>query len=359
MPLQPSSNPPTLRLSAGAGDPVIEALRGVAALMVMATHFVPLLRPQSGLWGFASTGVDLFFVLSGYVFAPYLLGKPLKLLPHLIRRFFRLYPLYVCALLLFVGLRWPDASAWTHFVAHLFMAHTLSSLEVAAFYNPAFWSLPPEVEYYLLLPLLAWAATRWRFAGLLLLAAALHLLLVALATPGEGVSARAIATVHAPGLLVEFMLGSWAYVLLLRDAQGHHKWLRLSLGLCIVLGMLALYAQFLVAGSATAPLWISGNFGVGAALGYALLVSALAWPERTSVGRYTPWLRHIGELSYGVYLFHNAAPQLLARWWPSASGVTALLLCVALTLLLATLMHYAVEQPLRSYGRRLSQTLTK
>jgi len=150
---------------AAEGDPVIEALRGFAALLVMATHYTALITSEAGLWGFASTGVDLFFVLSGYVFAPYLFGKSLRLVPHLIRRFFRLYPLYLVALLLYVVLRLPAASAWDHFAAHLFMAHTFSSLEVAYFYNAAFWSLPPEVEYYLLLPLLAWAATRLGSVG--------------------------------------------------------------------------------------------------------------------------------------------------------------------------------------------------
>ena len=39
---------------------------------------------------------------------------------------------------------------------------SLCTLEIANFYNPAFWSLPPEVEYYLLLPLLAWFSVRAR-----------------------------------------------------------------------------------------------------------------------------------------------------------------------------------------------------
>src|SRR4051812_14362325 len=136
-------------------DPAIEALRGFAALMVVTVHYARFLTADAGAWGVASTGVDLFFVLSGYVFAPYFFGKPLEMVPHLVRRFFRLYPLYVCALLTYVVLKLPDPSAWRHFWAHLFMLHTLGSLAIAFFYNPAFWSLPPEVEFYLLLPVLA------------------------------------------------------------------------------------------------------------------------------------------------------------------------------------------------------------
>ena len=61
---------PTIVASAGGEDLVIEAIRGWAALMVMATHYVFMVSPHSGMWGFASTGVNLVCVLSGYVFAP-------------------------------------------------------------------------------------------------------------------------------------------------------------------------------------------------------------------------------------------------------------------------------------------------
>ena len=370
------------------GDPVIEALRGLAALLVMATHYTYLLTSQAGLWGFASTGVDLFFVLSGYVFAPYFFGKPLSLQPHLIRRFFRLYPLYLCALLLYVGLHVPTSAAWDHFGVHLLMGHTLTSLAIANFYNPAFWSLPPEVEYYLLLPLLAWLSCqhrlgRFRFVGLVVLAAALHLALVAVASPDEKtVTVRAIATIHIPGVLVEFMLGSLAYAIVRGDTRGAVALLRLVLGFLVLAGMAVIFANHVasVNGVArTVPVWIGGNIGLGAALGYALIVSAVTSPPRdppralsnefTHAADSTPrlWFQAtfrpvfivMGELSYGVYLFHNAAPQILGRVVPTMGGVAALLACTGITLLMAFAAHHAIEKPMRAYGRRLSQTAAR
>jgi peptidoglycan/LPS O-acetylase OafA/YrhL len=103
--------------------------------------------------------------------------------------------------------------------------------------------------------------------------------------------------------------------------------------------------------------------GVGAALGYALLISGLVSAKGQPVtnGRrwLTPGFLFMGQLSYGVYLFHNAAPLLLRRLWPELGGMTLVMLCVALTLLLATATHYAVERPLRNYGRKLSQAFRK
>ncbi len=372
-PMAATTQPPVERSlpARQEGDAVIEGLRGFAALLVVATHYAPMLLPELGIWGFASTGVDLFFVLSGYVFAPYLFGKPLPLLPHLVRRFFRLYPLYLLALLTYVGLRWPAASAWDHFAVHLFMAHTFSSLEVAYFYNPAFWSLPPEVEYYLLLPLLAWTASRfgslrYRFVGLVLLAAAMHLLLVATAAPNEGITARAVATIHLPGLWVEFMLGSLAYVLLQHAATPPARWVRLALGLAVLACMALVFMAYVapITGvTSVVPPWVSGNIGLGAALGYALLVSALASAPRHASAQtsrwFTPWFVFMGELSYGVYLLHNAAAQMLRRLLPGLESLQLVALSLGLTLVLAWVAHHAIERPLRNYGRSLSQAFKK
>jgi peptidoglycan/LPS O-acetylase OafA/YrhL len=338
-------------------DPAIEALRGLAALVVVAAHYARFIIDQPGAWGFATTGVDLFFVLSGYVFAPYFFGKPLPAGPHLVRRFFRLYPLYVVALFTYAVLKEPDPAAWSHFWTHLFMAHTLHSQEVAFFYNPAFWSLPPEVEFYLALPLLVWLLARVRFAWLIWIALALHLALAALAVPGEGVTPRAIATVHLPGLLIEFCLGAWAYRL--AQGQAGAAAFRLACGLGWLAVMCVVYATWIAGGrDASAPGWISGNIGLGAAFGYALVVSGVAtradgWRD----GRLRLCFL-AGQLSYGVYLFHNAAPSIVQRLWQGASGWPALLASLALTLLIAFALHHAVEAPLRNLGRNLSRRIS-
>jgi len=204
------------------------------------------------------------------------------------------------------------------------------------------------------------------FVCILLLAAAMHLLLVTAAAPGAGITARAIATIHLPGLLIEFMWGSLAYAMLQRAATGGARLRRLVLGLAVLAGMGFVFTSYIapvhgVAG--TPPSWISGNIGFGAAFGYALLVSALASAPQQTPGQtarwFTPWFVRMGQLSYGVYLFHNAAPQILSRILPTASGVAAVLLCVAITLALAWAAHHAIERPLRNYGRRLSQVFKK
>ena len=138
--------------------------------MVLATHYHELAGWHISALKFLHVGVDLFFVISGYVFAPYLFGKPLRLRPFFVRRWFRVYPLYLAAVFVYACLRPWEALKGGNILRHLLFLHTFESREVAFSLNPAFWSLPPEVEFYLILPVLA-----------PLVASSLHRLLMVLA----------------------------------------------------------------------------------------------------------------------------------------------------------------------------------
>lgn len=339
-------------------NPVIEGLRGLAAMLVVATHYAHLITDQAGAWGFASTGVDLFFVLSGFVFAPYMLGKPLYYPAHLVRRLLRLYPLYLCALMLYVALK-PADRAWDHFLSHIGMAHTLQSLEIASFYNPAFWSLPPEIEFYLALPLLMIAARYLGVWGVVVAAAMAKLLLVALADPAApALTYRAIAMVHLPGLLVEFMLGCYAYCLS-QKVTVWQRWCLLLLGVLALAGDGFLFTHFVSGGQAQAggvQFWVSANMGLLAALAYMPVVAGLAGMTVTCQAWLVACL-WAGRLSFGVYLFHNAMGQMVALLAPQWGGWTAWIVQLLCTLLLSAMLHLAVEAPARRLGRQLAARL--
>jgi exopolysaccharide production protein ExoZ len=339
----------------------IEGLRGLAAMIVLAAHYAHFFVAGEGWWSFATTGVDLFFVLSGFVFAPYLFGRPLALLPHLVRRFFRLYPLYIAAVLLYVGLHEPRATAWSEFLPHLLMAHTLGSLETAFFYNPAFWSLPPEVEFYLLLPLLALWALRWGFVSLIAAAIVLHLGIAVFEISGKpSVSPRDLAAVHLPGVLVEFMLGAAAYVLATKLARPAARRAVALCGLALLAVIGTLFTLHYTGGpilANSAPAWLRGNIGFGAALGYMCLLAAASGTLQTGSRWRIRLAVYAGHLSYGVYLFHNAAQTLAGRLLPQHPAWQQALSALLMTLLIALLAHLVIEKPLRTYGRSLAARL--
>jgi len=149
-----------------------DALRAAAIFAVVLHHLIYLTKPTIGnhrpydLGYLGIWGVNCFFVLSGY-----LLGRPYiamlldekRRVPSIrlfyLRRFLRIYPLYlvaiafsVCAMLVTFH-KWP---AVIDVILHVFMIHTLSE-RYAISLNGPLWTMSVDAEYYLLLPLLSMA----------------------------------------------------------------------------------------------------------------------------------------------------------------------------------------------------------
>jgi peptidoglycan/LPS O-acetylase OafA/YrhL len=153
----------------------LDGLRAVAATLVLGHHLGAatvsdaLIARGHGVIGFfagtlGTSGVELFFVLSGVVLArPYLrYGRPFELGIYLRRRATRLFPPYLVAWLLaglsmFVLSTYPT---WLTFVANLPRFHVrdwllqLGILYFGEHYNFAWWSLDIEILFYAFLPLL-------------------------------------------------------------------------------------------------------------------------------------------------------------------------------------------------------------
>lgn len=336
----------------------IELMRGLAAMLVVLAHYHPLVTAEPGLLQFAFTGVDLFFVISGFVFAPYFFGKRLSARAYLVRRLFRIYPLYVVALLGYAWLRWAHGQDVAHLGKHLLFLHTLESREIAFQFNPAFWSLPPEVEYYLVLPWLAALAGTWRKALAITVVAAVVHLAIARLGPADAAATGAtwLLGFHLPALLVEFMLGTLAWRAVGRGLSNGMRVLMLAVGLGAWFALALAFSTLGDAGVAGHAA-LRGNVGLLAAMAYALILAAWVGWVRHPV----PWLLALataaGNLSYGLYLFHNAMPVALARLKASLGGSAFALLCLAATALTAQVLHVLWESPCRDWGRRLAQRM--
>lgn len=144
----------------------LDVLRGVAVLLVMAHHIV--LQPdESGIFGplenvmirFGWSGVDLFFVLSGFLVGGLLLGElrsyqKLDVRRFIIRRGFKIWPSYfaylaVVLLILLVQEHGNAHRALGHILPNFF--HVQNYLGTA---RPHTWSLAVEEHFYVFLPLL-------------------------------------------------------------------------------------------------------------------------------------------------------------------------------------------------------------
>lgn len=346
-----------VRQEAPSNDWSVELVRGIAAGLVVVAHYGPMTGLNLGPFRFAYTGVDLFFVLSGFVFAPYLFGKRLSISAHLIRRFFRLYPLYAIALGCYAGLKWQTGLSAEILLKHVFFLHTLESREIAFYFNPAFWSLPPEVEFYLLLPMLAATAAMCTVRSVpigILLALLMHGLLVFLSPPAPEINFASVLLVHLPGLLIEFMLGTMAWQL---SRQSLSVRMRLLFAITGVLLWWLLASLFVSLGDAGIEkiAGLRGNMGLFAACAFAFML--VAWVG--AIKQPSSWLIAMatvaGNLSYGLYLFHNAAPQVFAPYQAALPGPVFALLCLGATLLLVHVLHRLWEAPCRQFGRQLAE----
>lgn len=335
----------------------LEAWRGIAAWMVVYVHYHGLAGIDPPLLRMTFTGVDLFFVLSGFVFAPYLFGRRIEVRAFALRRFFRIYPAYVVALAVYVGLKMQAGIAPAYLWQHLVMGH-LQSREMAFFYNPAFWSLPPEAEFYVFLPLLAafTQGNRARFAALLATAAAARLALGHWSDPISATDLVFIWMHHLPGMLIEFLTGTCAWLLFLRVRTWRSRLLLTAAGVAGWLALAHAFGQWGDAGFNAG--WARGQLGWLAALAFAAIVAGTARPPRRAPPVVVSAAKWAGRLSYGTYLLHFAALTLVTPYVPTLGAMGVVLLACLLTLTGSWLMYLLWENPWRMFGRRLAKPLS-
>ncbi|MCW5618177.1 MAG: acyltransferase [Nitrosomonas sp.] len=331
-------------------NPAIELLRGIAAIMVMLCHYAVLIQDTERSWlNFLYTGVDFFFVISGFVFAPVLLSPAREnTAAFAIRRIFRIYPLFLFAIIFYALL---PHNTWDSgiMLQHALFLHTTVSKEVAFYYNPAFWSLPVEVEFYLLIGLLVFLKIR-NTVPLLLLLSGLSLLasLWAHHFLPENAHAKLVVIHHLISILPEFLLGTLAYLI----SKNCGRLAGMLYGIAGLLLLSALCQGFVTHGNMISGMTY-GFFNLLCALGYQWIIIACVSLYRhvQHAASLTLFAGVMGNLSYGVYLFHNAIPPLMSALF-EFTGVTLFTASILTTFIISAIMYRILENPMRNFGRR-------
>jgi peptidoglycan/LPS O-acetylase OafA/YrhL len=336
--------------------PDIEGLRGIAVLLVVLYHMgIPSLRG-----GFI--GVDVFFVLSGYLITGILTrsveeGRGLGFAEFYARRVRRLLPaslLVLVATCLVIPVAFPPteqvlfsraARATALYVSNLwFLFQTSDYFGAAAEFNPFLhtWSLGVEEQFYLVWPLLLWAGFRGRGdrrrAALLLGVVGLISYAASLWYTFDFLSA---AFYLMPLRAWEFAAGG---LLVLRRTEVRREEERLNalvgflgLGLILVSGVVVRsYALF---PGVTATLPTIGTL--------AVLAAGERRDWRGASGLLTFWpLQVLGRLSYSWYLWHWPVGLITNQMLPDP-GILAGTLAATGSLGLSVLTYLFVEHPAR------------
>ncbi|HEX8913357.1 MAG TPA: acyltransferase [Humisphaera sp.] len=320
--------------------PGLDGLRGIAILLVMWGHFAPTLTPGETAWsrwtanllnaGWA--GVDLFFVLSGFLITDLLLrakaGRPGVDPPSagryfgcfFARRALRIAPLYLAVLagvtiwLLGVGGRdtwraWAELSPWLWTcTSNVAVAREGWAFKFDGVLLNHFWSLAIEEQFYLVWPALVYACRRRTLAhacvAALLLAPALRAYYVFEA--GNGYAAFALtpcrADAFAVGGLLALAVGAGTRRLAAAGAA------MMSVGGAVALAAFADQRWIDVVGRSALPVFFGGAVLVGL---------------KTRVGLWldNPPLRFFGRYSYGLYVLHFLLYHPLDTLFPTSLGV--------------------------------------
>jgi peptidoglycan/LPS O-acetylase OafA/YrhL len=364
----------TYRFSPMNRLPGLDLLRAIAVVWVMLFHsfLVGGLGPGfEWLSRFGWAGVDIFFVLSGFLIGTQVLrqlqqGAGLSVGGFYARRAWRILPAFAVVLALyafFPALREaPGLQPWWQFAT--FTMNVLIDYERNKAFSHA-WSLCVEEHFYLVFPLLAWwFAGRASVPRVLAACAAVVILGIAL----RGVTWLHFAAIDPPRnwYIEEIYYPTWmrldgllmGVMLAMLRVWRPQVWARLQLrSNAILLGGLAVCGvAFWLFRDRTGLL--ANTFGWPLlSFGFGLLVFAGA-DRHSLIGRWrVPGAGWIAAISYSLYLSHKIAFHVVHETIAASlrhSDVLLFLAYALATLLLGAMLHYAVERPfLRWRDRRV------
>jgi len=316
--------------------PALDGIRGLAIFMVMCVHFFMNFTPQNiteriiqAISGHGTLGIDLFFMLSGFLITGILLdtkSSPHYLRNFLIRRFLRIVPLYylVLGLVVLVLILLPEGQqpfytkvweaqpwAWTY----LFNYFIAQEGGWTVPYIGHFWSLAVEEQFYLFWPFIVYRLSAPKLllvsVFFILLATALHFWLEMNGT--SKISIHVLTPLRLNALCMGAFLATW-----LRQpsvlAQGLNfirRWASLVFVSSLFIKSIIIISVKLLPSISDAlePFRTLTWLGLFASLHLA----AITLPASSLLSRgLRLWpLTFLGQYSYGIYIFHHFLS------WPS------------------------------------------
>ncbi|MBY5335710.1 acyltransferase [Rhizobium leguminosarum] len=317
--------------------PSLDGLRGVAALLVVGAHIgliFPITAPHLVTMG--DEAVGLFFALSGFLMAHLYGSRPVtreNVLDFLVSRFARIYPVYLAAVVLVAMLSSMQNLDFvqpivggTDFVRHVFLLGS----------SGVFWSIPPEIQFYLLFPVL-WLclAQPHRHGGMIVGLAVVVVVDGLVELPGPGILLASKLPYFLFGALAGMMHSHW------------NSWIPSALTGILTLFLLAVFFTY----RHILPGFSPEFWGLQSAVAAAVIVGLVARqpPIAADVLAAAP-VRFLGKISFSLYLFHVLIMFLARLTFDALMPEPAL---IVMTLCIAVVGAWFIHETIEVPGRRL------
>ncbi|HCE6897198.1 acyltransferase family protein [Pseudomonas aeruginosa] len=346
----------------------IQYLRGIAALIVVLFHFrfvldnvYPDNRLGTHMFGGGAVGVDIFFMISGFiiVFATKNI-KDANPIDFMVRRGLRIYPLLLITIIT------GGLTIYSKYDIHQLVRAAIPLNKDFSLVGPTFgynihgpaWTLTYELYFYAIFCISMMISHRWRTAVCCLILGS-QIIIPQLAFDGH----LTLSAAHSIAYPADYPLPSLAK---LATSTMFYEFI-LGMVMCevflskISIGETAsLWA--LIIGSWIFFIFFTSQYNQGfgpqgfGTWGVLMFIGIIFYQKSNAISE-NKTLNFLGDISYSMYLVHYlvvaAVPTYFTSIWAATSGVSRMLLLLLVTFILSTVAHFLVEKPAINFGKHI------
>jgi peptidoglycan/LPS O-acetylase OafA/YrhL len=334
-------------------DSGLDLLRCFAILSVLFLHSAEAApsAPQAikNLFSFGWIGVDLFFVLSGYLIGSQTIGlqKSSRVAKNFqvfwAKRWFRTLPLYFVVLAVYVLLKPAVMAAEFKPDIFPFFVFLQNYFPLTDFVQS--WSICIEEQFYIILPILTFAlfpkatTSAYFWAGLSVLGCLLRAFLVS-RLPESASAAEVDYFVRFP--LYTHFDGLTAGLFLAVTAKHWQRWSKPSKMVCVAVAVMGLWGLCWGLGPQLTVQSANFYFSFLPLIFALFLIGFKGLSLSVSLGYFVNW---VALLSYGAYLWNNLVIRIFARNFPDLPWLSGVILFLLVTHILSLTTYLLIEKP--------------
>lgn len=343
----------------------LDGIRALAIIMVMFFHYnlLPLetLLPGAGqLQRLGQSGVTLFFVLSGFLITRILIftkNNPHYFKNFYIRRTLRIFPLYYLFLLIFYFILpsfdlAKESSFNQEFPFYTFLQNIFMSFHWDTYGPTHYWSLAVEEHFYLFWPLIVWLVPTEKLdMPIYILIALAFINKVFMNVYGYNGFYFTLSRMDALciGAFLSYKLYMYKYEYVVNWKM--YRWLGIPfLGIYAVL-----WVFFSGDGNFLVQIFKDSGYYL---IYYVLLLSVVSSNDNLIQNGIrkafsNKLLIYIGKISFGLYVYHQICYQIIGKLNIESYSLS-IILCLSLSIAIATLSFYCIENPILKYKDKFS-----